>query len=115
MFEPDAVLASEFHAPRSGLPEPERALMIAVLEEASRCFLNYCASSDRKQRALYEEAHAWFASSEDTHLYAYESVCNVLGFEPGSLRRRIFAVRDRRRAASAAAPRAEPTFRRATS
>ncbi|MCC6849835.1 MAG: hypothetical protein IT294_15130 [Deltaproteobacteria bacterium] len=105
-FEPDAVLASEFGTPRTHLPEPERALMIAVLEEASRCLLNYCAAPDRKRRALSEEARDWFASTEQAHLYAYENVCHVLGIDPDFLRRRIFAVRERRRAASAEARRA---------
>ena len=38
IFEPDVVLASELDTARSGLPEPERMLLIAVLEEAARCF-----------------------------------------------------------------------------
>ena len=102
IFEPDVVLASEFNeASRSGLPEPERSLMIAVLEDASRCFLNYCTTTDRKQRELYLEARNWFASTGHGHLFAYENVCNVLGIDPDYLRRRIFAVRDRRRAAGA--------------
>jgi hypothetical protein len=78
--------------------------MIAVLEEASRCFLNLCTSNDRKQRALYEEARDWFESADRTHLYAYENVCVVLGIEPAYLRRRVFALRDRRRMASPSAP-----------
>ena len=40
IVEPDALLASQLEA-RSGLPEPEYALMVAVLEDAVRCYLNY--------------------------------------------------------------------------
>lgn len=99
IFEPDVVMTSEFFGgQRTGLPDPERSLMIAVLEEASRCFLNYCASTDRKQRVLHEEACEWFRSAKQDHLYAFENVCNVLGIDPGWLRRRMFALRDERRA-----------------
>ncbi len=105
IFEPDVVLTSEFFGgQRTGLPDPERSLMIAVLEEASRCFLNHCTSTDRKQRVLYEEARDWFAAPEQTHLYAFENVCAVLGIDADYLRRRIFAVRDQRRALAAGAP-----------
>lgn len=108
IFEPDVVLAPDFYAPRTGLPDPERSLMIAVLEEASRCLLNYCTSIDRKQRQLYEEARDWFASEDYEHLYSYENVCHVLGIDPAYLRRRIFAVRDRRAASTASSRRPEP-------
>ncbi len=100
MGEPDVVVASDFSAPRTALPDPERSLMLAVLEEASRCLLNHCTSTDRTQRQLYAEARDWFASREPDHLFAYENVCHVLGIDPDYLRRRIFAVRDRRRAAA---------------
>ncbi len=98
IFEPDVVLASELDTARSGLPEPERMLMIAVLEEAARCLTNYCTTTDRKQRILYEEARDWFASEDRSHLYAFENVCDVLGIDPAWLRRRIFDVRNARRA-----------------
>lgn len=98
IFEPDVILASEMSTQRSGLPEPERMLMIAVLEEAARCFSNYGTASDRKQRALYEEARDWFASEDRSHLYAFENVCDVLGIDPAWLRRRLLQARNARRA-----------------
>jgi hypothetical protein len=103
IFEPDVVLASEFFTPRTGLPSPERALVVAVLEEAARCFLNYGSSTDRKQRVLYDEARDWFASDDRSYLYAFENVCDVLGIEPAWLRRRLFALRERRRQAASEA------------
>lgn len=101
IFEPDVVLASDFFTPRSALPDPERALMIAVLEEAARSFTNYRGSTDRKLRALHAEARDWFASEDRSHLYTFENVCDVLGIDPAWMRRRVLALRDRRRPASA--------------
>ena len=79
IFESDAVLASQFFTPRTALPDPERALMVAVLEDAVRCFLNHYGAADRKQRILYEEARAWVLSAERTGFCAFENVCDVLG------------------------------------
>jgi hypothetical protein len=101
IFEPDVTLASELLTTRTGLPDPERALLIAVLEDASRCFLHHCTATDRKPRALYEEARDWFFSDEHTRLFAFETVCDVLGIDAAYLRRRLRAERDRRRAAAA--------------
>lgn len=107
IFEPDVVLASEFFTPRSGLPDPERALMIAVLEEAARCFTNYGGATDRKLRVLHEEAREWFASDDRSHLYAFENVCDVLGIDPAWMRRRVLALPGRRRPAAASRSRAD--------
>jgi len=98
IFESDAVLASQFFTPPTALPDPERALMVAVLEDGVRCFLNYYRAADRKQRILYEEARAWLLSAQRTGLYAFENVCDVLGVEPGYLRRQLLARRDERHA-----------------
>jgi len=96
ILEPDAVLASQFFTPQTALPEPERALMVAVLEDAVRCFLNYYRATDRKQRDLYEDTRKWLMSSESSGLYAFGNVCEVLGIEAGYLRRQLLAQRDKR-------------------
>lgn len=103
IFERDVVLSAELFAERSGLPTPERSLMLAVLEEAARCFLNY-GTAEGKQRVLFEEARDWFASSAATQLFDFENVCDVLGIDVGYLRRRLLELRDRRGGKRAPAP-----------
>lgn len=104
ILESDAVLASQFFTPQTGLPDPERALMVAVLEDAVRCFLNYCDATDRKARDLYEDARAWFMASDRPELFAFENVCGVLGIEPSGLRRQLLTRRDERRARQTRVP-----------
>lgn len=103
IFEQDIVLSAGLFAQRSGLPTPERSLMLAVLEEAARCFLDY-GTAEGKQRVLYEEARDWFASSAHTQLYDFENVCDVLGIDVGYLRRRLFELHDRRGGTHTTAP-----------
>lgn len=102
VFEPDAVLASQFFTPGTDLPEPERLLMVAVLEDAVRCLLNFHGATEVKKVALYREAHAWLMSTERTGLYAFENICDVLGIEAGYFRRQLLA---RRASARPPAPR----------
>lgn len=111
IFEQDIVSTADVFGERSVPLTPERSLMLAVLEEAARCFLNH-GTAEGKQRALYDEARDWFASSDQTRLYDFENICNVLGIEPDYLRRRLVEVRDRRQAAAppvAAATEGAPT------
>jgi len=96
IFEPDETIA-ELNAPQTSLPEPEHALMVAVLEDAVRCLLNRCNATDRAERELYRDAHDWFRSSEQKRLFDFENVCDVLGIEADYLRDRLFRERDRRR------------------
>lgn len=96
IFAPDAMLPSQLFAPRNGLSEPERALMVAVLEDAVRCLLNHCRAADSEKRELYRSAIQWFRSTDRHELYTFESVCIILGLEPTYVRRRLFAERDRR-------------------
>jgi hypothetical protein len=98
IFEPDAVLASQFFNPTKGLPEPEHALLVAVLEDATRCLLNYCTTTDRQKHALYKEAENWFRTTDDSQLFTFGSICAVLGLDSDYLRRQLFARRDRVRA-----------------
>ncbi len=105
IFEPDVTLSGELLPPNLGLPEPERMLMIAVLEDAAHCLLKSCtATVDRKLRALYAETDEWFRSPEHTELYAYENVCAVLGIDADWLRRRLFRLVDERRATAGVTP-----------
>ena len=99
--EPEGVLASQLLSPPNGLPEAERSLMVAVLEDAVRCFLGYCGTADRKKRLLYKDAEAWFRSTEHSGLYTFENLCTVLGIEPTGLRRRLRANRDQAKAGGA--------------
>ena len=67
--------------------EPERHLMLALLEDAVVCFQKNLYARTAKKRAEFEEAEAWILNEEDKALFSFESVCNILGIEPGYLRR----------------------------
>ena len=98
IFEPDVTLASELLPERSGLPVPEHALMLAVLEDAARCLLNRWSATHPKERVLYQDARDWFRSTEHARLYDFENVCDVLGIDADYLRGRIFRELEHRRA-----------------
>ena len=67
--------------------EPERHLMLAILEDAVVSFQKNLHARTAKKRAQFEEAEAWILQAGDSALFSFESICNILGIEPTYLRR----------------------------
>ena len=61
--------------------------MLAVLEDSIRTVLLARRSSVPRKRLLRELA--WLESTSQTEPFAFESICDVLGLDPGYLRGRL--------------------------
>jgi hypothetical protein len=84
------VLASEQFAEtfrRNEHLEPEKALLLAVLEDAVDCFLEYHTAEDRIGKGRFQEAEEWIMQSGNDWFFSYENVCELLGLNPEYLRR----------------------------
>ena len=72
--------------------------ILAVLEDAIQCYLNYWNEpSDMKKRRCAWEANQWIDSPSRTGLFAYENVCLLLEIEPERLRRELRRLASRKR------------------
>src|SRR5438445_284949 len=67
--------------------ERERLLMFAVLEDGITSYLNHARARNRRGREAFAEAHAWVSSTDHRRLFAFETICDVLSIDAGSLRR----------------------------
>jgi hypothetical protein len=65
---------------------PIKRLMLAVLEDAMRCYQSCPNSSNRAQRRLFVEAEAWLMDRNADGPFAFETVCETLGIDPSCLR-----------------------------
>jgi hypothetical protein len=94
----DTLLPAQFWSalgdPRS---EPEKRLMVAVLEEAIGLVVNGAARANSERSALVREADRWLESDDRTAPFAFASICDVLGLETGRVRQALAAWRGRRR------------------
>ena len=73
----------------------EYRLLLAVLEDAVRCYLTDINGRSKEQRARFAEVRRWFYSSGDAEqqaLFAFESICDLLGIDPGVVRRRLGSI-----------------------
>jgi hypothetical protein len=90
LFEPDAILPAQFYAMfKSGhYKDPERRLMVAVLEDAVSCLSMNPSECNLRQRKQYEEAKEWVSAEEESEwIFSFKNICEVLGMDPSYLRR----------------------------
>jgi len=74
---PETVLPSQFFDRLQGDSslQPEKRLMLAVLEDAVGTFQKYVNVRSRHGRRLFSEAEEWFASHDGDWPFAFVSVC----------------------------------------
>jgi hypothetical protein len=75
---------------------PEKGLMLAVLEEAITTFQHHLDAESRRGQRLFREADEWFQSADTSWAFAFESVCDVLGLDPGYVRAGLARLQRRR-------------------
>jgi len=100
MFQPDTLLGEDYAANfRRKIPlEPERTLLLAVLEDGIRCFQENLFAVNGKRRTLFEEAREWLFSEDANWFCSFVSICTLLNLEPNYVRRglRDWEARERK-------------------
>jgi hypothetical protein len=93
----DTMLPAQFWSaladPRT---EPEKRLMVAVLEEAISLVVNG-AARDGERGAAMREAERWLASDDRAGPFAFASICDVLDLDAGRVRQALNGWQRRRR------------------
>jgi hypothetical protein len=85
---PDVLTPGQYYdARRNGsATAPVKRLMMAVLEDALRCFQNHSEAKSRPRKRLYNEAEQWLCGEEGDGPFSFATVCETLGIEPAFLR-----------------------------
>ena len=92
LFQPDTLMSDEYFANyRRRIPlEPEKTLLLAVLEDGVRTFQDNIFAETGKKRVLLDEAREWLFTDGFEHVFSFNSVCTSLGIDPGYIRRGLF-------------------------
>lgn len=100
LFQPDTLLSEDYAANfRRKIPlEPERTLVLAVLEDGIRCFQENLFAVNGKRRTLFDEAKEWLFSDDSNWFCSFVSICTLLNLEPNYVRRglREWEARERK-------------------
>jgi len=96
LLQPDTVLPSQYYAAlrRKTCQEPERRLVIAILEDAVECFTKHIFARDRRSRQLFLDAEEWFEDTDREWPFAFENVCDLVGLDSAYLRRGLQAWKE---------------------
>ncbi|HXL08684.1 MAG TPA: hypothetical protein VN966_00505 [Candidatus Bathyarchaeia archaeon] len=97
LFEPDTLLSAQYlDLHRKALLEPEKRLMLAVLEDAINCFqVNVMAQSGRGKK-LFNESEDWIMGRDDDWIFSFVSVCELLRFNPEYVRRGLLRWKEKK-------------------
>ncbi len=84
LFQPDTLLPAQyFETYRRKAPlEPEKRLMLAVLEDAVACFQKYVFARDGKGKMTFREAEEWILQEDSEWIFSFENICEILAIDP---------------------------------
>jgi hypothetical protein len=88
LFHADILIQSQYAATyqRRFQQEPEKVLMLALLEDAIICFQDYLGTDCKRKMALFQDAEAWILDDDTSYIFSFVNICDVLGFDPSYLR-----------------------------
>ncbi len=87
-LEPDTLVPAQYfdRVGSDAAFQPEKRLMLAVLEEAIATFQRHILSDNRRSQRLVEEVESWASGAEADWPFSFENVCAALDLEPEYLR-----------------------------
>lgn len=89
LFQPDTLLPDQYLDTfrRKLHLQPEKKLMLAILEDAVACFQKYLFARDSKGKAQFRDTEDWVFQGTDLGIFSFDMVCETLGLEPNYVRR----------------------------
>lgn len=73
---------------------PERALMLAVLEDAVACYAGKLKAPRENPRILRRQAAFWLSCEDWDSPFSFNNVCEALALDPTAIRERILSEAD---------------------
>lgn len=97
LFQPDTLLPAQYLETfrRKAPLEPEKRLMLSVLEDAVACFQKHLFSRDPRGRALFRNAEEWIEEEDSDWLFSFENICEVLDLDPHYVRQGLLRWKER--------------------
>ncbi len=91
-LEADILVPSQFFDRRQaeGSAQPEKRLMLAVMEDAIATFQKSLPEANRRQRRLLRETEEWIQSNDTSWPFSFENICAALDIEVDYMRQGLF-------------------------
>ena len=88
LFQPDSLLSAQYFETlrRKTILEPEKRLMLAILEDGINCFQENLLAQNVGKSRLFQDAEEWIIQSDGNWVFSFENVCEALGINPAYVR-----------------------------
>lgn len=88
LFQPDILVGAQFQTTfqRRFHLDPERVLMLAVLQDAVVCFQENVAAKCKRKQTMHLDAEAWVLNKDRSYLFSFENICEALGYDASYMR-----------------------------
>ncbi len=93
--------------------EPEKVLLLAVLEDAIHCYRKFASAHDRAGRERFREVEQWLVGGGNDWIFAFETLCELLALDPDYVRRGVRETAAKPAAANKDRPRRHARHRQA--
>lgn len=78
---------------RSEFLEPEKALLMAVLQDAIDCYQKYGSARNRAGKEMLYEAEQWLMNDKDDWVFSFRNICDLLELDPQYIRRGLLEAK----------------------
>ena len=102
--EPQVVLPAQCFERRAATLQPEKRLMLAVLEDAVATALKYGYARRVAEPQAMSELEDWFSSEDERCPFAFVRICEALDLDAGCIRAGLARARQARGLVSKKAP-----------
>jgi hypothetical protein len=88
LFQPDTLLSAQYFDTlrRKIILEPEKRLVLAILEDAVKCFQHNLFADNARSRQLFLEAQEWIVEVGGDWIFSFENTCEHLGLNAAYVR-----------------------------
>jgi len=97
LFQPDMLLSAQYfeNLRRRTHFEPEKRLMLALLEDAINCYQDNLISRSGKKKRLFEDTEQWVLRTDGDWIFSFDNVCDALGLNPEYVRPALLRWKER--------------------
>ena len=99
LFQPDTLLSAQYfdNMRRRTLLEPEKRLMLAILEDAVNCFQENLSAESGKRKILFNDVEQWIRADGSDWVFSFDHICEALGFTPAYVRQGLIRWQEKNR------------------
>ncbi|MGB7947751.1 MAG: hypothetical protein WCH75_08730 [Candidatus Binatia bacterium] len=99
LFQPDTLLSSQYfdNMHRRTVLDPEKKLILAILEDAVDCFKENHVAEGGRRKMLFDDAEQWIRADGGDWVFSFDHICEALGLSPAYVRQGLLRWQEKNR------------------